>query len=136
MAFITIENKERVFYVANVGDTRAVLVTATGVERLSYDHRAIDSTEIERIRYAVLVTIFARKLGGFIIAGRVGGQLAVTRSVGDHSLRQEGVIPNPYIKRQIIRPTDRWLILATDGVWDSLEDKVCSMSKLNRISAL
>ena len=58
MAFITIENKERVFYVANVGDTRAVLVTATGVERLSYDHRAIDSTEVDRIRYVVLVIIF------------------------------------------------------------------------------
>ncbi len=53
-AFLTIENKERVLYVANVGDTRAVLVTATGVERLSYDHRPGDSAEAERVRYLPL----------------------------------------------------------------------------------
>ena len=50
VAFLTIETKERVFYVANVGDTRAVLVTATGVERLSYDHRANDAAEMDRVK--------------------------------------------------------------------------------------
>jgi hypothetical protein len=64
------------------------------------------------------------KQGGFIIANRVGGQLALSRSIGDHSLRTEGVIPNPSIKRLIIRPSDRWLIIATDGVWDALTEAV------------
>eukprot|EP00826_Nyctotherus_ovalis_P050144 TRINITY_DN6114_c0_g1_i12.p1 TRINITY_DN6114_c0_g1~~TRINITY_DN6114_c0_g1_i12.p1 ORF type:complete len:175 (-),score=59.88 TRINITY_DN6114_c0_g1_i12:505-1029(-) len=51
VAFITIENKERVLYVANVGDTRAVLVSADGVQRLSYEHKAVDANEVLRIQY-------------------------------------------------------------------------------------
>ena len=62
-------------------------------------------------------------MGGLIIIGRVGGQLAITRSIGDHALRRDGVICNPMIKRHVIRHTDRWLIMATDGVWDSLNEK-------------
>ncbi len=58
------------------------------------------------------------------MGGRVGGQLAVTRSIGDHSLRKAGVIPSPTVHRQPVRSTDRWLIVATDGVWDSLSEKV------------
>lgn len=73
-----------------------------------------------------------RRLGGFILAGRVGGQLAITRSVGDHALRQEGVIPTPFIRKQILRPTDRWLIIATDGVWDSIGEKVRMLLKSGR----
>lgn len=53
---------------------------------------------------------------------RVGGQLAVTRSIGDHALRDQGVIPSPYTRRLIIRPSDRYIIIATDGVWDSLTE--------------
>ena len=58
------------------------------------------------------------------MSGRVGGQLAITRSIGDHSLRKAGVIPNPSICRQLIRPTDKFLIIATDGIWDSVSDQV------------
>ena len=50
VAYITLENKERVVYVANVGDTRAVLVTASGVERISYEHKANDPAEVDRIK--------------------------------------------------------------------------------------
>ena len=63
-------------------------------------------------------------MGGFFMAGRVGGQLAITRSIGDHSLRKAGVVPNPSIQRHVLRTTDKWLIIATDGVWDSLTEKV------------
>ncbi len=55
VALVTIENKERVIYVANVGDTRAVFVTATGAERISYDHRSCDPGEIDRIKYGTVI---------------------------------------------------------------------------------
>ena len=51
VGFITIECKERRLYIANVGDTRAVLVNSEGVKRLSYDHRLDDPREAERIKY-------------------------------------------------------------------------------------
>ncbi len=51
VVLLTVENKERVCYVANVGDTRAVLITSSGFQRLSYDHRPADSGEIVRVQY-------------------------------------------------------------------------------------
>lgn len=51
VAFITIECRQRVLYVANVGDTRAVLVDTENATRISYDHRTEDEAEIERIKY-------------------------------------------------------------------------------------
>ena len=50
VAFLTIENKERVVYIANVGDTRAILISVDGCQRLSYEHKAIDSNEVLRIQ--------------------------------------------------------------------------------------
>jgi len=55
--------------------------------------------------------------------GRAGGQLKISRSIGDHSLRNVGVVPNPSVQRVVIRATDRWVVIATDGIWDSLSDK-------------
>jgi serine/threonine protein phosphatase PrpC len=56
------------------------------------------------------------------LEGRVGGSLAITRAFGDHSLKKDGVIAKPYIKKHILRTTDKFLVIASDGVWDALED--------------
>ena len=37
-------------YVANIGDTRAVLFTSKGAERLSFDHVGSDPSEEARVR--------------------------------------------------------------------------------------
>ena len=102
----------KVVYIANLGDTRAVLSKNGLAERMSYDHRATDPSEVERVRSG----------GGIVISDRVGGSLAITRAFGDHSLKKDGVIAKPYIKKHILRSTDKYLIVASDGVWDSLED--------------
>lgn len=65
---------------------------------------------------------FSRKSGGVIFMDRVGGQLAVTRSIGDFNFRTLGVIPNPHIVRRVLKPSDKWIIMATDGVWDIFSD--------------
>ena len=103
----------KVLYIANVGDTRAVISKNGQAERLSIDHRGSDHMEQERIR----------QCGGFIVDNRVGGSLAVTRAFGDHCLKSQGVIPKPYINKHVLRPFDKFLIVATDGVWDTLEDQ-------------
>ena len=47
------------------------------------------------------------------------GGLAVSRSIGDHSMRSIGVIPEPVITTHTVRPgTDAFLILASDGIWE------------------
>jgi len=103
-----------VLYVANVGDTRAVLVSGASLaERLSYDHKASDKFEIERIK----------RDGGIVMDDRVSGQLAVSRAFGDHALKREGVIAKPHSKKHVIRPSDRFLVIASDGIWDVLDDQ-------------
>ena len=99
---------------ANVGDTRAVLVSGTtSYERMSYDHRATDKAEIERVK----------RDGGMIMEDRVSGTLAITRALGDHSLKRDGVTAKPHIRRHVLRPTDKFLIMGSDGIWDVLDDE-------------
>jgi hypothetical protein len=73
--------------------------------RLSYDHKGSDPTEAQRIVDA----------GGFVVNNRVNGVLAVTRALGDASLK-EWVVGNPYTTETVLEETDDTLILACDGV--------------------
>ena len=69
---------------------------------------------------------------------RVSGQLAVTRALGDLALKKEvkkhiqsspskkiqGVINTPYYKKIPITSNDKYIIMATDGLWDVVDDQV------------
>ena len=55
--------------------------------------------------------------------GRVGGGLAITRALGDTAYKTFGVTAQPYIVRHVMRPFDKTLILASDGVWDTISDQ-------------
>jgi serine/threonine protein phosphatase PrpC len=114
VALLRQETGRRVLYLANLGDTRAVLVSgASFIERLSYDHRATDRAEIERVK----------REGGIVFDDRVGGSLAITRAFGDYALKREGVSAKPHVKKHVVRPGDRYLVMASDGIWDVLEDQ-------------
>ena len=54
---------------------------------------------------------------------RVNGVLEVSRSIGDYPLKNI-VIAEPDISQFSIQPSDSYVLLATDGLWDvmSLED--------------
>ena len=54
---------------------------------------------------------------------RVAGSLAITRAFGDQALRKHGVIAEPTIKKYVLKPFDKYIIIASDGVWDSIEDQ-------------
>ena len=88
------------------------LISKNEYKRLSYDHRANDSNEYKRIVNE----------GGIVIGGRVYGSLMLGRTFGDWELKKFGVSCEPYIKRTNITDEDKYAIIATDGVWDSLEE--------------
>ncbi|KAJ2768664.1 phosphatase 2C, partial [Coemansia nantahalensis] len=105
--------RQRTLYCANVGDARAVLSRGGVAKRLTYDHKGEDPNEIDRISEA----------GGYVFNGRVNGVLAVTRALGDSSLKQF-VIGNPYTtETRLVPGSDDVLILACDGLWDVCTDQ-------------
>ena len=98
-------------YVGNVGDSRAVLCSASKAQALSQDHKPDRPDEHKRIT----------DLGGFVTSrggvARVQGILAVSRAFGDFGLKPY-VIAQPEIVVHEIKKQDEFLILACDGVWD------------------
>ncbi len=100
-------------YCANIGDTRCILLSSNGYKRMSYDHKCTDESEVARIR----------KVGGVVFNGRVFGQLALSRALGDHAMKKYGVICTPHINRHIVNEKDRFIVMCSDGVWDVLGDE-------------
>ncbi len=60
---------------------------------------------------------------GLIVMNRVGGVLAVTRAFGDHSLVDSGLTSVPHIVKYTLKPFDKFMVIASDGVWDELSDQ-------------
>uniref|UniRef100_A0A6A7GA39 Protein phosphatase 2C-related protein n=1 Tax=Hirondellea gigas TaxID=1518452 RepID=A0A6A7GA39_9CRUS len=107
------ENDRKILYVANCGDSRAVLCRNGTAVRLSRDHKPQDPEEQKRIIAA----------GGFIGRfDRVNGILAVSRAIGDHMLKP-AVSAEPTVSRTELTSADRFLILACDGLWDVMSDQ-------------
>lgn len=109
---------------ANAGDSRAVLKTAGRPFPLSYDHKPNNEYEESRIRNA----------GGFVNAGRVDGDLAVSRGLGDFrfktsphlKLEEQRVSPEPdIIVKARNDEQDEFIILACDGIWDVATNQEC-----------
>lgn len=56
--------------------------------------------------------------------GRLGGLLAITRAFGDLSLKKNmGLIAKPDVKKLEIRLNHRFLLVASDGLWDFVNTK-------------
>ena len=65
-------------FCANVGDSRTVLCRNFKIVPLSHDHKPSRPDEAKRIRDA----------GGYVIANRVMGELAVSRAFGDSNFKK------------------------------------------------
>ncbi|XP_010539398.1 PREDICTED: protein phosphatase 2C 77-like [Tarenaya hassleriana] len=109
-------------FVANCGDSRAVLCRGKAPLPLSVDHKPDREDEAARIEAA----------GGKVIrwnGARVFGVLAMSRSIGDRYLKPS-IIPDPEV--MVIRRVreDDCLILASDGLWDVMtNEEACDMAR-------
>ncbi|KAF7232729.1 hypothetical protein EG68_08709 [Paragonimus skrjabini miyazakii] len=107
-------------FVANAGDSRAVLCRGAAAVDLSVDHKPEDEDEKSRITAA----------GGTVTRdGRVNGGLNLSRALGDHSYKQvkglplsdQMITPVPDITQfDLIPGSDEFLVIACDGVWNSM----------------
>lgn len=117
LVFLRVGNR---VYIANAGDSRAVLCRNGKGVRVSTDHKPELKEEEERIQAAGgNVTRITNKQGKVI--GRVNGMLAVSRALGDFLL-QPCVTPEPEIQQFDLASTGEPLILACDGLWDVVDD--------------
>ena len=106
-------------YVANVGDAECVLAAreTDNDDRLeatcvSIKHKPTDESERERVQGA----------GGFVIFGRVGGTLAVSRAFGDRPFKVpfsktlgDLVSADPFTATVRLEDKHRLLLVACDG---------------------
>lgn len=108
---VVILKRDTEIWVANAGDSRAILVDKNTIA-LSEDHKPTRPSEFDRIT----------KLGGKISffpndVPRVQGNLAISRSLGDKYLYPY-VIGEPEIRQFVLSEDAKYIILATDGLWD------------------
>lgn len=108
-------------YIGNVGDSEAVLAKQNGdtLESvlLTEKHKPTATTERARIEAA----------GGKVIFGRVLGSLAVSKAFGDIDFKfpnnkgsGDFVSAEPYVNKVELTPSNPFLIIACDGLWDKL----------------
>jgi serine/threonine protein phosphatase PrpC len=97
--------------VAHLGDARVLLVRRNGsVTCLTRDHKATDAKEIELVKQRET----------FVSNGRLQGILAITRSLGDFSLR--GVLHLADLTVVQLDQSCFRLVIGCDGIFDVLEN--------------
>ncbi|KAJ3284216.1 Protein phosphatase 2C 2 [Borealophlyctis nickersoniae] len=107
--------------VGNAGDSRAVLSANGQAFALSHDHKPVNPEESARIIAA----------GGFVEFGRVNGNLALSRAIGDFEFKQNQNLPpeqqivtaNPDIIERKLADTDEFVVIACDGIWDCMTNQ-------------
>jgi len=106
--------KKDTIWMSNVGDTRAVLCHRSRPIRLSYDHKAKDEAERQRV---------LEEGGSFGDAPefRLMGVLSVTRAFGDADCGNY-LRATPFISEHKLHPDDDYLVMASDGLWDVFTD--------------
>ncbi len=118
--------KKQHFYIANVGDSLAVLYKNGKAIRLNVEHKLTVPGEKNRVQNA----------GMRIINNRIEGKLNLTRAIGilklilgdfvfknNQNLKnyEQGVIAYPEVSKFKITPDMEFIIMACDGVWDCVE---------------
>lgn len=117
---ISVVIKDGVMYVANVGDSRAVLARRDGAAiDLSRDQKSSLKMPAEELGRIIRAGGYLERdsFGFYYVCGPVR-RLAMTRSIGDWSMKKVGIIAEPEVSARPITPEDSFIVLASDGIWD------------------
>ncbi|KAL0074062.1 phosphatase 2C-like domain-containing protein [Phycomyces blakesleeanus] len=111
--------EDNVLFVANAGDSRAIISTTKGKAiPLSHDHKPTLKQEHFRITQA----------GDYVEFGRVNGSLALSRALGDFEFKKNSQLPpekqavtaDPDITEHELTDYDEFMVIACDGIWDCM----------------
>eukprot|EP00435_Cladocopium_sp_Y103_P062322 s36_g23.t4 len=117
-------------FMANCGDSRAVLCTSGTAQRLTEDHKPNLPAEKKRIEAADGGVVEVQGVWRCVLpqkkrlTSKIAG-LAVSRSFGDKDFKGPDIVSaEPEITvHEVDWDADEFVILATDGIWDVLSDK-------------
>ena len=118
----------------NVGDSRCVMGKFNNnkwySKNLTRDHKPSEPDEMDRIiASGGKVEAYRDNLGNFVGPERVWKKegdapgLAMSRSFGDEIAHTIGVIVNPEINEYHLFNEDKFLILASDGIWEFISSE-------------
>ncbi|CUM55009.1 unnamed protein product [Debaryomyces tyrocola] len=108
----------------NAGDSRSIMSINGFAKALSYDHKPSNEGEKSRICSA----------GGYVDMGRVNGNLALSRGIGDFEFKKNIDLPPEeqtvtcypdVIQHNLDFTKDEFVVLACDGIWDCLSSQQC-----------
>ncbi|XP_017052699.1 protein phosphatase 1B isoform X2 [Drosophila ficusphila] len=111
-------------YLANCGDSRAVISRGGATYISTIDHKPFSNIERDRIQ----------KAGGSVMIKRVNGTLAVSRALGDFDFKRDQsrsqvdqmVSPEPDVTVCDRLESDEFIIIACDGIWDVMSSSEVS----------
>ncbi|CAL1397303.1 unnamed protein product [Linum trigynum] len=128
---LTIVKQRNHLIIANVGDSRAVLATTSDNGTLSAVQLTVDfkpnlPQEAERIKNSRGRVFCLQDEPGVYRVWRPSGKtpgLAISRAFGDYSIKEYGLISVPEVTQLSVTSRDRFVILASDGVWDVVSNQ-------------
>jgi serine/threonine protein phosphatase PrpC len=113
---------------ANVGDSRAIMVKGNKAIPLSFDQKPDDPEESKRIKEnGGEISQYeedGEKSGPFRVwkKGEAYPGIAMSRSIGDFIASKLGVIPEPKFLEEKIDKDTKFIIVASDGIWEFLDN--------------
>ncbi|GJN28499.1 hypothetical protein PR202_gb16632 [Eleusine coracana subsp. coracana] len=128
---VTVVRQGDHLFIANLGDSRAVLCTRDSKDRLTPIQLTTDlkpdlPSEAARI-LSCKGRVFAMDdepdVPRLWLPDQDAPGLAMARAFGDFCLKDHGLICTPEVYYRKLSEKDEFLVLATDGVWDVLSNK-------------
>lgn len=126
---ISIFIQKNIAYIANLGDSRAVLCRLTSKEKLaielSWDHKPTRPDEKDRILRSggkiEKLIIDGNPVGPYRVwADDEGPGIAMTRTLGDLQAKKIGLISEPELQHIELISGDQFIVIGSDGIWDMM----------------
>ena len=127
----------RKLLILNIGDSRSILVYKNKskeyiTEQLTVDHNPMVNEEKERIiakngeiyPYAEDMNSNSNPPLRIWVSGENYPGIAISRSIGDVIAKKIGVIHTPEIRERLLKGNECFLITASDGVWEYLDNEM------------
>lgn len=128
---VTLVKQGNDLIIGNVGDSRAVLGTTTEDHSLLALQLTVDlkpdlpkeAERISRFKGRVFALRDEPSVKRVWLPHQNTPGLAMARALGDYCLKNFGVISEPEVTYRRLTKKDKFVVLATDGVWDVLSNE-------------